>query len=76
MDECPVLSVNELQVAAAHVARLTSDTFAAVGLLELVREHRATCNNEDCRVSSSLLLPTYERLVGRSATPDERAEFA
>lgn len=48
---------------------------AARSLLTLVRDHKASCSDEDCTVTLASLYPVYLALLHRAPTDAEREAF-
>ncbi len=54
---------------------MSRNEILADNLLKLVREHKGHCNSPDCDIKTFPFLSLFEDLIGREATPEEKANF-
>lgn len=52
-----------------------AELLKAENILLLVKDHKNTCNNENCGIVVYYLLEDFERHIGRKATGEEIKEF-
>ena len=50
---------------------MEKDISLAQQLLQLLKEHKESCNSPDCGISLSQFRPLYEDLIGRKSNEEE-----